>query len=55
MAEIFPRIARISRPVKKKKNGYKLLKKIETLYSDKQAKEFAVIVQSHSLFNSFGR
>ena len=54
MAEIFPRIARISRPVKKKK-GYKLLKKIETLYSDKQAKEFAVIVQSHSLFNSFGR
>ena len=39
----------------KKKKGYKLLKKIETLYSDKQAKEFAVIVQSHSLFNSFGR
>ena len=37
------------RTCKKKK------KKLETLYSDKQAKDFAVIVQSYSLFNSFGR
>ena len=51
MAEILPNISRISRPVKKKKKK----KKLETLYSDKQAKDFAVIVQSYSLFNSFGR
>lgn len=38
------------RTCKKKKK-----KKLETLYSDKQAKDFAVIVQSYSLFNSFGR
>ena len=38
------------RTCKKKKR-----KKLETLYSDKQAKDFAVIVQSYSLFNSFGR
>ena len=50
MAEILPSISRISGPVKKKKR-----KKLETLYSDKQAKDFAVIVQSYSLFNSFGR
>ena len=52
MAEILPSISRISGPVKKKK---KKKKKLETLYSDKQAKDFAVIVQSYSLFNSFGR
>ena len=40
MAEILPSISRKSGPVKKKK------KKLETLYSDKQAKDFAVIVQS---------
>ena len=51
MAEILPSISRISGPVKKKKKK----KKLETLYSDKQAKDFAVIVQSYSLFNSFGR
>ena len=38
------------RTFKKKKQ-----KKKKTLYSDKQAKDFAVIGQSHSLFNSFGR
>ena len=52
MAEILPSISRISGPVKKKK---KKKKKLETLYNDKQAKDFAVIVQSYSLFNSFGR
>ena len=49
MAEILLSISRISGPVKKKR------KKLETLYSDKQAKDFAVIVQSYSQFNSFGR
>ena len=51
MAEILPSISRISGPVKENKKK----KKLETLYSDKQAKDFAVIVQSYSLFNSFGR
>ena len=41
------------RTCKKKKKKKK--KKLETLYNDKQAKDFAVIVQSYSLFNSFGR
>ena len=50
MAELHPSIARTSGPLKKKNN-----KKLETLYSDKQAKDFAVIGQSYSLFNSFGR
>ena len=54
MAEILPSISKISGPVKKKKKKKKK-KKLETLYSDKQAKDFAVIVQSYSLFNSFGR
>ena len=53
MAEILPSISRISGPVKKKKKKKK--KNLETLYNDKQAKDFAVIVQSYSLFNSFGR